>query len=63
MGLDSRIGRPELFIWKSIPVPPCGVRPSIGQEAASTEDDLTVLMSEIVECNTKMRMIVAEGLF
>jgi hypothetical protein len=37
------------------------IRPSVGQEAASTEDDLTVLMSEIVEVNTKMRAIVADG--
>jgi DNA-directed RNA polymerase III subunit RPC1 len=61
MGLNSSTGRPELFIWKSIPVPPCGLRPSIGMENTSTEDDLTVLMSEIVECNTKMRLFVQEG--
>ncbi|KAJ3391532.1 hypothetical protein HDU92_008981 [Lobulomyces angularis] len=61
MGLDSVNGRPELFLWKALPVPPVSIRPSVGLDTSSTEDDLTVLMSEIVECNTKMKMFVKDG--
>ena len=45
MGIDQDHGRPELMIWTAMPVPPVTIRPSVGQESASTEDDLTVLMS------------------
>ncbi|TPX48240.1 DNA-directed RNA polymerase [Synchytrium endobioticum] len=61
MGLNSHVGRPERFILEHIAVPPLCIRPSIGQENASTEDDITVLMSEIVETNAKIRKIEIDG--
>ncbi|KAJ3093173.1 hypothetical protein HK102_003581 [Quaeritorhiza haematococci] len=62
MGLDPVRGRPENFLWTALPVPPVCIRPSVGQEASSTEDDLTVLMSEIVEINTKIKGIIQNGI-
>ena len=61
MGMNQLTGRPEMFIWTALPVPPVGIRPSVGQETSSTEDDLTVLMSEIVECNAKMKQMILDG--
>ncbi|KAJ3018797.1 hypothetical protein HKX48_002614 [Thoreauomyces humboldtii] len=61
MGLDPMTGRPELFLWTALPVPPVCIRPSIGQESSSTEDDLTVLLSEIIEINTKIKILIETG--
>ncbi|KAJ3073268.1 hypothetical protein HDU98_001886 [Podochytrium sp. JEL0797] len=61
MGLDPINGRPELFIWTALPVPPVCIRPSIGTEDASNEDDITVLCSEIIQINTILRAIMEEG--
>ncbi|KAJ3036140.1 hypothetical protein HDV00_003052 [Rhizophlyctis rosea] len=61
MGLDPARGRPELFLWNAIPVPPVCLRPSVGQENATNEDDITVLLSEIVEINTKMKELMMIG--
>ncbi|KAI8613763.1 hypothetical protein BC830DRAFT_1130691 [Chytriomyces sp. MP71] len=61
LGLDPVNGRPELFIWTALPVPPVCIRPSIGQEDASNEDDITVLVSEIIQINTILRAIMVEG--
>ncbi|KAI8805242.1 hypothetical protein BJ742DRAFT_821492 [Cladochytrium replicatum] len=61
MGLDPEKGRPELFIWTALPVPPIALRPSIGQENASNEDDLTVLLSDIVQTNVLIEKMLADG--
>ncbi|KAI8915420.1 hypothetical protein DFJ77DRAFT_368436 [Powellomyces hirtus] len=61
MGLDPIWGRPELYLWTALPVPPVCIRPSIGQENSSTEDDLTVLLSEIIEINTKIKTLIESG--
>ncbi|KAJ3182234.1 hypothetical protein HDU85_003276 [Gaertneriomyces sp. JEL0708] len=61
LGLDPKTGRPEHFLWTALPVPPVCIRPSIGQENSSTEDDLTVLLSEIIEINTKIKGLVVAG--
>ncbi|KAI8588436.1 hypothetical protein BDZ88DRAFT_422050 [Geranomyces variabilis] len=61
MGLDPVWGRPELYLWTALPVPPVCIRPSIGQENSSTEDDLTVLLSEIIEINTKIKSLIESG--
>lgn len=61
MGLNPEKSRPEQFLWESFPVPPTCIRPSVGQENASVEDDLTVLASEIVDVNTKIRACLVDG--
>jgi DNA-directed RNA polymerase III subunit RPC1 len=35
MGMDPSKGRPELFLWTALPVPPLCLRPSIGTEDAT----------------------------
>ncbi|KAJ3055717.1 hypothetical protein HK097_009602 [Rhizophlyctis rosea] len=62
MGLDPARGRPELFLWTALPVPPVCIRPSVGQENATNEDDTTVLLSEIVESNAKIRDCMKSGI-
>ncbi|KAI9205133.1 uncharacterized protein BJ171DRAFT_441903 [Polychytrium aggregatum] len=62
MGLDPSTGRPELFLWTALPVPPVCIRPSVGVDASSSEDDLTVLLSDIIDINSKIRAVIAQGL-
>ncbi|PKY40391.1 beta and beta-prime subunits of DNA dependent RNA-polymerase [Rhizophagus irregularis] len=61
LGLDPQNARPELFIWQRLPVPPVAIRPSIAQDNASTEDDLTVKLSEIVQTNTNITAALTKG--
>ncbi|CAG8530365.1 3760_t:CDS:10 [Cetraspora pellucida] len=62
LGLDPQNARPELFIWQRVPVPPVAIRPSIAQDNASTEDDLTVKLSEIVQTNTNIAAALSKGI-
>jgi len=48
LGLDPSEGRPEMFLWQYLPAPPICIRPSVAQDMASTEDDLTTKLAEIV---------------
>ena len=61
LGLDPSHGRPEEFIWTSLPVPPVCIRPSVGQDGASNEDDVTVLLSDIVTVNARIRNSLKDG--
>ncbi|PHH63865.1 hypothetical protein CDD81_5422 [Ophiocordyceps australis] len=48
LGLDPAEGRPEMFIWQFLPAPPVCIRPSVAQDNASTEDDITTKLADIV---------------
>ncbi|GAA5869946.1 hypothetical protein JCM1840_007679 [Sporobolomyces johnsonii] len=61
LGLDPTAGRPEEFIWQYISVPPVCIRPSVTQEAATNEDDLTVKLTEIVFMNAVIKTGLAKG--
>ncbi|KAI8911804.1 hypothetical protein EDD86DRAFT_203319 [Gorgonomyces haynaldii] len=61
LGLDPSQSRPQQFLWTAFPVPPTCIRPSVGQEASSVEDDLTVLASDIVDINAKIRQCIEDG--
>ncbi|KAJ2401988.1 DNA-directed RNA polymerase III subunit C1 (rpo31) [Coemansia sp. RSA 2559] len=61
MGLNPKSGRPELFLWTSIPVPPVCIRPSVAQDGASNEDDLTVKLSEIIFTNALIEAGMRQG--
>ncbi|KAJ1964136.1 DNA-directed RNA polymerase III subunit C1 (rpo31) [Dipsacomyces acuminosporus] len=61
MGLNPSSGRPELFLWTSIPVPPVCIRPSVAQDGASNEDDLTVKLSEIIFTNALIEAGMKQG--
>ncbi|POY73995.1 putative DNA-directed RNA polymerase [Rhodotorula taiwanensis] len=61
LGLDPTAGRPEEFIWQYISVPPVCIRPSVAQEAATNEDDLTVKLTEIIFMNAVIKTGLAKG--
>jgi DNA-directed RNA polymerase III subunit RPC1 len=61
LGMDPRDGRPEMFIWQYVPAPPVCIRPSVAQDSASTEDELTTKLSEIVHISTLMREGLSRG--
>jgi len=62
LGLDPVYGRPEHYLWQSIPVPPVCIRPSVQQEGASNEDDLTVKLTEIIFTNLLIQQGLLKGL-
>lgn len=59
MGFDSDVGRPEDYIWSAIPVPPACIRPSVGQENGTNEDDITVKLTEIIYTNSIIKANLA----
>ena len=60
LGLFS--AKPEEFLWTYLPAPPACIRPSVGQEASSTEDDLTAKLGDIVAANDALRDNLERGL-
>ncbi|KAF9651025.1 beta and beta-prime subunits of DNA dependent RNA-polymerase [Thelephora ganbajun] len=61
LGLRSQFGRPEQYIWQYISVPPVCIRPSVAQDGASNEDDITVKLTEIVFTNALIKQGIAKG--
>lgn len=61
LGLRPEYARPEEYIWQYISVPPVCIRPSVAQDGASNEDDLTVKLTEIVFTNALIKQGVAKG--
>lgn len=59
LGLEDT--RPEVFLWRQVPAPPVCIRPSVGQEAASTEDDLTAKLGDIVSANANLKEALNKG--
>jgi DNA-directed RNA polymerase III subunit RPC1 len=62
LGMNPSEIRPEMLIWQYMPAPPVCIRPSVGQEAASTEDDLTSKLGDIVQSNNNLKEAIAKGL-
>ncbi|KAH7924840.1 beta and beta-prime subunits of DNA dependent RNA-polymerase [Leucogyrophana mollusca] len=61
LGLRPAFGRPEEYIWQYISVPPVCIRPSVAQDGASNEDDLTVKLTEIVFTNALIKQGLSKG--
>ncbi|KAK0107000.1 hypothetical protein ONS95_003715 [Cadophora gregata] len=61
LGLNPAEGRPEMFIWQFVPAPPICIRPSVAQENASNEDDLTTKLAEIVHVSSMIRAALQRG--
>ncbi|EAS34612.3 DNA-directed RNA polymerase III largest subunit [Coccidioides immitis RS] len=61
LGLNPEEVRPEMFLWQYIPAPPVSIRPSVGQEGASTEDDLTAKLGDIVQSNINLKNAINKG--
>lgn len=55
LGLKPEHGRPEEYIWQYICVPPICIRPTVEQEGATNEDDLTAKLSEIILFNAVIK--------
>jgi DNA-directed RNA polymerase III subunit RPC1 len=62
LGIDpSKGGRPEYMIWTHVPAPPVAIRPSVAQETASTEDDITNKLGDIIQINNLMVAALRAG--
>ncbi|KAF4974565.1 hypothetical protein FZEAL_8537 [Fusarium zealandicum] len=61
LGLDPTEGRPEMFIWQFVPAPPVCIRPSVAQDNASNEDDLTTKLADIVWVCGMIRSALQKG--
>ena len=61
LGLRPEFGRPEQFIWQYILVPPVCIRPSVQQEGATNEDDLSVKLTEIIFTNSLIKAGLKKG--
>ncbi|KZZ90018.1 DNA-directed RNA polymerase III largest subunit [Ascosphaera apis ARSEF 7405] len=61
LGCNPDEARPEMFLWQYIPAPPVAIRPSVGQEGASTEDDLTAKLGDIVQSNINLKNAINKG--
>ncbi|KAH0542064.1 hypothetical protein FGG08_003529 [Glutinoglossum americanum] len=61
LGMDPTEGSPEMFIWQYIPAPPICIRPSVTQDTASTEDDLTVKLADIIHISSLIRGGLEKG--
>lgn len=61
LGLDPNEGRPEMFIWQFLPAPPVCIRPSVAQDNASNEDDLTTKLADIVWVSGMIRSALQKG--
>ncbi len=61
LGMDHSEGRPEMFLWQYLPAPPVCIRPSVAQEGASNEDDLTTRLAEIVFTCGLIRAALQKG--
>ncbi|KAK7754702.1 DNA-directed RNA polymerase III subunit C1 (rpo31) [Diatrype stigma] len=61
LGMDPAEGRPEMFLWQYLPAPPVCIRPSVAQEGASNEDDITTRLSDIVFACGLIRAALQKG--
>ncbi|KAK3678902.1 DNA-directed RNA polymerase III subunit C1 (rpo31) [Recurvomyces mirabilis] len=54
-------GRPEYMLWTHVPAPPVAIRPSVAQEATSTEDDITNKLADIVQMSNLLKTALTKG--
>ncbi|KAN0062318.1 DNA-directed RNA polymerase III subunit C1 (rpo31) [Thecaphora frezii] len=61
LGLRPEFGRPEEYIWQYICVPPVCIRPSVAQDGATNEDDVTIKLTEIIFTNSLLKIGLVKG--
>ena len=61
LGMNAEEGRPEMFIWQYVPAPPICIRPSVTQDSASTEDDITAKLADVVHISSLIRGGLQKG--
>ncbi|KAF2086213.1 beta and beta-prime subunits of DNA dependent RNA-polymerase [Saccharata proteae CBS 121410] len=59
--LGMQKGRPEAFIWQYVPAPPVTIRPSVQQDGASNEDDITNKLGDIIQISSLIRAGLQKG--
>ena len=60
--LGLRTSRPEDFLWTQIPAPPVCLRPSVGTDGGtSNEDDITNKLGDIVGANASLKTSIVKG--
>ncbi|KAF9436386.1 hypothetical protein BGZ76_004117 [Entomortierella beljakovae] len=62
LGMNPDNGRPEMYLWQNIAVPPVCIRPSVQQDGASNEDDITVKLTEVIFTNAHMQAGLNQGI-
>lgn len=61
LGMNPDAARPEALIWQYVPAPPVSIRPSVAQEGASTEDDITNKLGDIIQISSIIRAGIDKG--
>ncbi|PWN51206.1 putative RPO31-DNA-directed RNA polymerase III, 160 kd subunit [Violaceomyces palustris] len=61
LGLRPEFGRPEEYIWQYIVVPPVCIRPSVAQDGATNEDDVTNKITDIITFNNLIKLALSKG--
>lgn len=61
LGMDPADARPEMLIWQYVPAPPVNIRPSVTQDAASNEDDITNKLGDIIQISSIIRAGIERG--
>jgi DNA-directed RNA polymerase II subunit RPB1 len=61
LGLDITWARPEWFLVSVVPVPPIHVRPSVSMGNASSEDDLTHQLVNVIKSNIALKQAITNG--
>jgi DNA-directed RNA polymerase III subunit RPC1 len=61
LNINPAEGRPEMFLWQFVPAPPVCIRPSVAQENASTEDDITTKICDILMVNGSIKNALQKG--
>jgi DNA-directed RNA polymerase III subunit RPC1 len=59
--LGLRDANPESFLWRYVPAPPVCIRPSVGAETSSTEDDITAKLGDIIAANNGLRHAMTDA--
>ncbi|ODV91082.1 hypothetical protein CANCADRAFT_57439 [Tortispora caseinolytica NRRL Y-17796] len=62
LGLNPQLANLEDFIWETVPAPPACIRPSVVQDNASNEDDLTIKLTEIVWTSSMINAGLEKGM-
>ena len=61
LGMNPSEGRPEMFVFRYLPVSPVCIRPSVPQDGSTTEDDITSKIGDICDVNNKLKRALENG--
>ena len=61
LGLDVTHARPEWMLVQVLPVPPLHVRPSVHAGGATSEDDLTHQLVNVIKVQSSLKQAITNG--